>query len=75
MPLRDVAWFQAREKVKKNRLRMQEMLERAAHTQRAEAAQLRKEERKRAEKERIMAETDPDKQRRLEVQILVNAFL
>lgn len=39
----------------------------AAHTQRTEAAQARKEEKRRAEKDRIMNEDDPDKQRRLEV--------
>ncbi|ELT91180.1 hypothetical protein CAPTEDRAFT_178720 [Capitella teleta] len=57
---------EAREKTRKNRSRMQELVQKAAHTQRAEAAQIRKEERKRAEKDRIMAETDPEKQRRLE---------
>jgi hypothetical protein len=37
------------------------------HVQRQEAAQSRREEKKRAEKERIMNEEDPEKQRRLEV--------
>ena len=46
---------------------MQESFLKAAHAQRTEAAQARKEEKRRAEKDRIMAEDDPDKQRRLEV--------
>lgn len=67
-----VEFLQGKEKVRKNRLRMQELLQKAAHSQRAEAAQLRKEEKKRAEKERIMNETDPEKQRRLEVNVRGN---
>ena len=46
---------------------MQEVFLKQMHSQRAEAAQNRKEEKRRAEKERMMAEEDPDKQRRLEV--------
>lgn len=40
-----------------------------AHTQRQEAAQLRREEKRRAEKERILNEEDPEKARKLEVLI------
>ena len=42
-----------------------------AHMQRQEAAQLRKEEKRRMEKDRIMNEEDPDKARRLEVKALL----
>ncbi|VEL28648.1 unnamed protein product [Protopolystoma xenopodis] len=37
------------------------------HNQRQEAAQSRKDEKRRAAKERIMAEEDPEKARKLEV--------
>ena len=50
---------------------MQEVFLKQMHSQRAEAAQNRKEEKRRAEKERMMAEEDPDKQRRLEVRACV----
>ena len=46
---------------------MQEFFQKQAHSLRAEAAQARKEEKRRAEKDKIMAEEDPDKQRRMEV--------
>lgn len=46
---------------------MTESLLKATHTQRSEAAQMRREEKRRAEKEKIMNEDDPEKQRRLEV--------
>ena len=46
---------------------MQETFLKAAHAQRQEAAQVKKDEKRRAEKDRIMNEEDPDKQRRLEV--------
>ena len=54
-------------KADKSRQRVLELFQKAAHTQRSEAAQSRKEEKRRAEKEKIMNEDDPDKQRRLEV--------
>lgn len=57
---------EAKLKVEKNRAKVQETFLKAAHTQRTEAAQARKEEKRRAEKDRIMNENDPDKQRRLE---------
>ena len=41
----------------------------AAHGQRQEAAQLRREEKIRADKERLMNEDDPDKARKLEVRL------
>lgn len=37
------------------------------HAQRQEAAQLKREEKERALKERMMSEEDPDKQRRMDV--------
>lgn len=46
---------------------MEENFLKQTHAQRQEAAQTRREEKKRAEKERIMNEEDPDRQRRLEV--------
>ena len=46
---------------------MEENFLKQTHTQRHEAAQTRPEEKKRAEKERIMNEEDPERQRRLEV--------
>lgn len=46
---------------------MEENFLKLTHVQRQEAAQSRREEKKRAEKERIMNEEDPEKQRRLEV--------
>jgi len=47
-----------------------ETLQKAAHSQRNEAAQTRREEKRRAEKEKIMNEDDPEKQRKLEVTVL-----
>ena len=46
---------------------MEENFLKQTHAQRQEAAQTRREEKKRAEKERIMNEEDPERQRRLEV--------
>eukprot|EP00061_Rhincodon_typus_P018474 g47653.t1 len=53
-------------KADKNRARVEENFLKMTHAQRQEAAQTRREEKKRAEKERIMNEEDPEKQRRLE---------
>ncbi|EPY86418.1 hypothetical protein CB1_000313022 [Camelus ferus] len=53
-------------KADKNRARVEENFLKLTHVQRQEAAQSRREEKKRAEKERIMNEEDPEKQRRLE---------
>ena len=48
-------------------MKVQEVYQKQAHLHRAEAAQARKEEKRRAEKDKIMAEEDPEKQRRMEV--------
>jgi len=58
---------QAKMKADRSRLKMAESLQKATHTQRSEAAQARREEKRRAEKDKMMAEDDPDKQRKLEV--------
>lgn len=58
-----------KQKADKNRARVEENFLKLTHVQRQEAAQSRREEKKRAEKERIMNEEDPEKQRRLEVRI------
>ncbi len=42
-------------------------MEKLAHAQRQEAAQQRREDKAKAAKERMLAETDPDKQRKMEV--------
>ncbi|KAB0352603.1 hypothetical protein FD754_017460, partial [Muntiacus muntjak] len=56
---------EGKQKADKNRARVEENFLKLTHVQRQEAAQSRREE-KRAEKERIMNEEDPEKQRRLE---------
>lgn len=58
-----------KQKADKNRARVEENFLKLTHVQRQEAAQSRREEKKRAEKERIMNEEDPEKQRRLEVNL------
>lgn len=50
----------------KNRQKVEEIFLKATHAQRQEAAQLKREERRRAEKEKILNEEDPDKQRKWE---------
>ncbi|XP_074601105.1 PAT complex subunit CCDC47 [Brevipalpus obovatus] len=50
----------------KNRQKVEEIFLKATHSQRQEAAQLKREERKRAEKEKILNEEDPEKQRKWE---------
>lgn len=57
---------EARSKAEKNRQKAEELFLKAAHTQRQEAAQLRREEKRRVEKERLLNEEDPDKARKLE---------
>ena len=47
---------------------MSASLEKLAHTQRQEAAQQRREDKAKAAKEKMLAETDPDKQRKMEVE-------
>ena len=46
---------------------MEESISKLLHSQRQESQQLRREEKVRMEKERLMTETDPDKLRKLEV--------
>ncbi|KAF3817359.1 hypothetical protein GH733_011759 [Mirounga leonina] len=58
---------EGKQKADKNRARVEENFLKLTHVQRQEAAQSRREEKKRAEKERIMNEEDPEKQRRLEL--------
>ena len=62
-----VSWGKGKQKADKNRARVEENFLKLTHVQRQEAAQSRREEKKRAETERIMNEEDPEKQRRLEV--------
>lgn len=50
----------------KNRQKVEETFMKATHFQRQEAAQLKREERRRAEKEKILNEDDPEKQRKWE---------
>ncbi len=47
---------------------MSASLKKLAHSQRQEAAQHRREDKAKAAKEKMLAETDPDKQRKMEVQ-------
>ncbi len=53
-------------KAERNRQRVEEMFLKTTHAQRQEVAQMKREERKRAEKEKILNEEDPDKQRKWE---------
>ncbi|KAF5291412.1 hypothetical protein FQR65_LT01723 [Abscondita terminalis] len=53
-------------KADKNRQRVEEAFLKSTHVARAEAAAARREERKRLEKEKVMADSDPEKQRRWE---------
>uniref|UniRef100_A0A8C7XAJ8 PAT complex subunit CCDC47 n=1 Tax=Oryzias sinensis TaxID=183150 RepID=A0A8C7XAJ8_9TELE len=63
---------EGKQKADRNRARVEENFLKQTHAQRQEAAQTRREEKKRAEKERIMNEEDPERQRRLEV---LNTYL
>lgn len=56
----------AKLKAVKRRKDISEQFMKLTHKQRQEAAMLRKEEKRRAEKEKIMNESDPEKQKRLE---------
>uniref|UniRef100_A0A8C1L6U0 PAT complex subunit CCDC47 n=1 Tax=Cyprinus carpio TaxID=7962 RepID=A0A8C1L6U0_CYPCA len=62
---------EGKQKADRNRARVEENFLKHTHAQRQEAAQTRREEKKRAEKERIMNEEDPDRQRRLEVCVCI----
>lgn len=57
---------EAKTKAVKRRKDVAEQFMKLTHKQRQEAAMLRKEEKRRAEKEKIMNESDPEKQKRLE---------
>lgn len=57
---------EAKAKAIKKRKEVAEQYMKLTHKQRQEAAMLRKEEKRRAEKEKIMNESDPEKQRKLE---------
>lgn len=58
---------EARLKAEKNRLRVQEIFLKQTHQSRAEKAQAKREDKRRQEKERILEEEDPEKQRLLEI--------
>lgn len=59
--------FQGKAKAVRNRAKVSQSLEKLQHAQRQEAAQQRREDKAKAAKERMLAETDPDKQRKMEV--------
>lgn len=63
--------MQAKQKSDRNRLKVEEEFLKTTHAQRQEAAQLKREERRRVEKERIMNEEDPDKQRKWEASLQI----
>ncbi|XP_072383608.1 PAT complex subunit CCDC47 [Diabrotica undecimpunctata] len=58
---------EAKSKADKNRQKVEEAFLKSTHQARAEAAAARKEEKRRLEKEKIMAEEDPERQRRWEL--------
>jgi len=57
---------EAKLKTERKRQKIEESYLKASHDERMEAAQTRREEKRRAEKEKIMADDDPDKQRKWE---------
>lgn len=57
---------EGKNKADKNRQKVEEIFLKATHSQRQEAAQAKREERKRAEKEKMLNEEDPEKQRKWE---------
>lgn len=57
---------EGRSKADKNRARVEEQFLKSTHAARAEAAAQRREDKRKAEKDKILAEEDPDKQRRME---------
>ena len=59
-------------KADKSRAKISESYMKLAHQQRQEAAQTRREDKRRADKERLMNEEDPEKARKLEVIDYVN---
>lgn len=58
--------FQGKAKSDKNRQRVEEEFLKSTHAARAEAAAQRREDKRKQEKERILADEDPEKQRRWE---------
>ncbi|KAM8716261.1 hypothetical protein ACLKA7_003185 [Drosophila subpalustris] len=58
---------EAKTKADKNRLRVEEEFLKSTHAARAEAAAQRREDKRKQEKERVLAEEDPEKQRRWEL--------
>lgn len=66
---------QAKSKSEKARTRVYETVLKSVHAARQEAAQNRRDEQRRATKERIMAEEDPEKARRLEVCLMDSPML
>ena len=66
-----VLFCKACQKAEKNRQKAEEVFLKNAHAQRQEAAQLRREEKRRQEKEKMLNEEDPDKARKLEVNIAI----
>jgi len=57
---------EAKNKAEKNRSRVEEQFMKITHNARAEAAAQKREEKRKAEKEKILSEDDPDKQRKWE---------
>lgn len=53
-------------KSERNRQKVEKLFLQSTHLQRQEMAQIKREEKRRTEKERMLAESDPDKQRRWE---------
>jgi len=58
---------EGKSKAEKNRLRVEEEFLKSTHVARAEAAAQRREDKRKQEKERVLAEDDPEKQRRWEL--------
>lgn len=57
---------EGKNKADKNRQRVEDEFLKSTHSARAEAAAVRREEKRKQEKDRVMAEEDPEKQRRWE---------
>ena len=57
---------ESKAKSEKNRQKVEKLFLQSTHFQRQELAQLKREERRRQEKERMLQEMDPDKQRKWE---------
>lgn len=60
-------FLQGKNKAEKNRLRVEEEFLKSTHSARVEAAAQRREDKRKQEKERVLAEDDPEKQRRWEI--------